>query len=226
MATPPFLVIVTGLRSEARLAQLAPGRTLIGGADRTRLASELNAALCEGAGAVLSFGLAAGLEPGCSPGTLVVPSQIIDGPARYETDTRWSQRMRSALGGARSEPMVGVDAPLVRPADKLQLHAMSGAIAADMESHIAAPLALRAGRPFAALRVICDPAERLLPPAALSGMKPDGGIDLVAVLLSLLRDPRQVSGLLRVAADARRAASVLTRCRASLGPEFACAPGS
>jgi adenosylhomocysteine nucleosidase len=89
-----------------------------------------------------------------------------------------------------------------------------------MESHFAARLALRTGRPFAALRVICDPAERALPPAALVGMKPDGRVDLAALLASLLRNPRQLPDLIRVASDARVALSVLTRCRTVLGPEL------
>ena len=221
MAKPPFLVVVTGLQAEARIASPTLGRALISGGDTMQLESELHGALSEGAGAVLSFGLAAGLEPGRSPGTLIVPGEIICGSARYRADTDWSERLRSALGGADSHPLIGVDAPLSRSADKLRLHEMSGAVAADMESHIAARLALPAGRPFAALRVICDPAGCDLPPSAVTGMKRDGRVDLAAVLLSLLRDPRQVAGLLRVAADARIAMSELKRCRHTLGPEFA-----
>jgi hypothetical protein len=132
--------------------------------------------------------------------------------------------MRSLLADADPGPVAGVDGPLIRPSDKVQLHQATGAIAADMESHLAARLARRAGRPFAALRVISDPAERELPPAAVVGMKPDGRIHVGAVLASLLRHPRQLPRLAQVAADARAAMAVLDRCRSALGPELGWAP--
>jgi len=215
-----FVVVVTGLLAEARLVQPVAGRAIAGGGDPARLEAELDRALADGAQAVLSFGLAAGLAPQRPPGTLLVPTEVIGGSQRYATDARWSQRMRCALGAADPGPVAGVDSPLRGPIDKAQLHQATGAVAADMESHFAARLALRTGRPFAALRVICDPAERALPPAALVGMKPDGRVDLAALLASLLRNPRQLPDLIRVASDARVALSVLTRCRTVLGPEL------
>jgi hypothetical protein len=86
-----------------------------------------------------------------------------------------------------------------------------------MESHIAARIAARHGVPFAACRVIIDPAERSLPPAALVGMRPDGRADALAVARSLWRQPGQATALLRVIADARAARSALFRGRRKLG---------
>jgi hopanoid-associated phosphorylase len=221
-----FLVVVCGLLAEARLAHPAPGRAIAGGGDPSRLETELERALSEGAGAVLSFGLAAGLAPGLAPGTLVIPDEIVSGPARYATDRRWSERMRSALGGADARALAGVDAPLVRSADKMQLHAATDAAAADMESHLAARLAQRAGRPFAALRAVSDAAGRSLPPAALAAMQSDGGVDVAAVIASVVRDPLQLPELVRVAGGARTAMRVLGRCRRVLGPGFGWSPAA
>jgi len=212
-----FLVVVTGLLAEARAARQPAGRTIAGGGDASRLETELARALAQGAGAVLSFGLAAGLEAERAPGTLVVPAEVVGAAARYATDPRWCDRLRSALGDADERPVAGIDAPLFRCADKAQLHSATGAIAADMESHVAARLALRAGRPFAVLRVISDPAERSLPPAAVVGMKADGSVNLGAVIASLLRDPGQLPELARIATEARAAMRVLGRCRRVLG---------
>jgi hypothetical protein len=86
-----------------------------------------------------------------------------------------------------------------------------------MESHIAAKIAARHGVPFAACRVIIDPAERSLPPAALVGMRDDGHPDAFAVIRSLCQQPRQTLALLRVIADARAARSALFRGRGLLG---------
>jgi hopanoid-associated phosphorylase len=215
-----FLVVVTGLLAEARVARPTPGRSIAAGGDIGRLEDELGRALSNGAGAVLSFGLAAGLQPGRTAGTLVIPAEVIGASRRYATDVSWSERLRAALGGADAQPLAGVDSPLIRAADKLHLHASTGAVAADMESHVAACLAHGAGRPFAVLRVISDPAERELPPAAVIGMRADGHVDLAAVIGSVAREPGQLPALLRVATDARAAIKVLGRCRRVLGPEF------
>jgi hopanoid-associated phosphorylase len=221
-----FVVVVTGLVAEARTAELPSGHAIAGGADPIRLEAELERALADGAQAILSFGLAAGLEAGQAAGTLVIPAEVIGANDRYATDPHWSDRMRAALGNADRRPIAGVDAPLIRPADKSQLHQSTGAVAADMESCGAARLALLAGKPFAALRVICDPAERALPPAAVVGMKADGRVNLAAVTASLLRHPRQLPGLLRVAAEARTAMRVLAGCRHTLGPDLGWVPTS
>jgi adenosylhomocysteine nucleosidase len=215
-----FVVVVTGLVAEAHRADLPSGRAIAGGADPIRLEAGLDRALSDGAEAILSFGLAAGLEAGRAAGTLVIPAEVVGANDRYATDPRWSERMRAALGDADQRPIAGVDAPLIRPADKARLHQTTGAIAADMESCGAARLALIAGKPFAVLRVICDPAERALPSAAVVGMKADGRVNLAAVLASLLRHPVQLPDLMRVALEARTAMRVLARCRRTLGPDL------
>jgi adenosylhomocysteine nucleosidase len=109
---------------------------------------------------------------------------------------------------------------VVARSDKRELHERAGTVAVDMESHIAARIAAAHGLPFAACRVIIDPAERTLPPAALVGMRADGKADVLAVLASLLRQPRQLFALLRVVADARAARSALFEGRRNLGADL------
>jgi adenosylhomocysteine nucleosidase len=220
------LVVVTGLLAEARAAAQPPGRVIAGGGDPIRLEAELARVLSDGAGAVLSFGLAAGLAAAQPSGSLVIPAEIVSGLDRYPTDPRWSAGMRAVLTDADPRPLAGVDAPLIRPADKWQLHMTTGAAAADMESHRAARLARLAGCPFAALRVVSDPSEQELPPAALVGMKPDGRVDLAAVIGSLLRHPGQLPELARLATGVRAAMLTLTRCRSVLGPELGWPPAA
>jgi hypothetical protein len=85
-----------------------------------------------------------------------------------------------------------------------------------MESHIAARVAARHGLPFAALRVISDAADTTLPPAALAGMRPDGGIAIGAVLASLVQNPAQLPALIRTARDAEKAFRTLGRVHDAL----------
>jgi adenosylhomocysteine nucleosidase len=65
--------------------------------------------------------------------------------------------------------------------------------------------------------VIIDPAHRALPPAALVNLRLDGTPDVVAVLRSVISQPRQLPALIRVAADARAAQLALRAGRQRLG---------
>src|ERR1700731_138469 len=112
-----FVVVVTGLLAEARLAQPLSGRAIAGGGDRVRLEAELDRGLEDGVQAVLRFGLAGGLAPQRPPGTLLVPTLVISESEHYATDARWTQAMRCALGAADPGPVAGVDSPLFRPID-------------------------------------------------------------------------------------------------------------
>src|SRR5262249_24186564 len=128
----------------------------------------------------------------------------------------WRGRLAARLSAARAGNLAGVDAPVLSPAAKQAL-AAGGALAVDMESHIAARLAAAHDLPFAALRVICDPTERAIPSAAIAGMREDGGTDLGAILRALLAAPSQLPAMIRLARDARAAFAALERCRDMLG---------
>lgn len=179
---------------------------------------KLEAAVEAGGRGIISIGIAGGLAPGLAPGDWVIASGVVtDEGTRVATDSRWSQRLLQALPNAVYADISGVDAPVSDRADKRVLHEAAGTVAVDMESHIAARIAARHGVPFAAARVIIDPAERTLPPAALVGMREDGHPDVMAVLGSLWQQPGQAFALLRVIADARAARNALFRGRRRLG---------
>jgi adenosylhomocysteine nucleosidase len=111
----------------------------------------------------------------------------------------------------------------VTTAEKADLHQTTGALAVDMESHIVARVAQRRHLPFTATRVICDPAHHALPPAARIAMKADGGIDLAAVLRSLLAQPSQLPALALTGWEAERSFRSLLRGHRRLGPGL-CGP--
>ena len=82
MTRGSFLLVVSGLRAEARIAARTGVRALAGGGNAARLAAAINRGICEGANGLLSFGMAGGLEPGLAPGTIVVPGVVIAGTER------------------------------------------------------------------------------------------------------------------------------------------------
>jgi adenosylhomocysteine nucleosidase len=214
------VIAVTGLKAEARLAA-GPGiRVVTGGGEK--LLRDLEAAAKDKASAIISFGIAGGLCPSLAPGTKLVAEKIVtrDGGA-FLSDPSWTKRMSAALGGAPIVTMAGVDSPVSDGAARQALLAETGAVSVDTESHIAAEFAAAYNLPFAAFRVVADPAGRELPHAALVAMRPDGGLAFGAMARSILRDPGQIRDLIRVARDARAGFASLFRGRQMLAERFA-----
>jgi hopanoid-associated phosphorylase len=215
MAAPPVIVAVTGLRFEADIAAGAGVRVVC--QQNATLATHLDAALADGCAGVISFGTAGGLTDTLRPGDWVIARAVIAGTRRMDCDTAWSAALRRALPDAHYADLAGVPGALADPAAKRAVRDTTGAIAADMESHIAAALAQAHDLPFACCRVIIDPLERTLPPAALNATRTDGSTDIGAVLRSLLARPTQLPALLALARDAGSARRALTQGRARLG---------
>lgn len=190
------LIIACGLKREARIFD-RPGRDIfvvIGGGNAATLDRDLDGQAGLFPGIILSCGIAGALTP-----TLVPGDVVIDGDAAVV------DRLARALPHAHRGGIVGNDAIVATASEKRLLNERTGALAVDMESHVAARVASRKGLPFAALRVISDRAEDDLPPAALVGMRPDGGMALGAVLTSLARAPRQLPALIRTGRQADQA---------------------
>jgi adenosylhomocysteine nucleosidase len=209
------IVAVTSLALEARIAG-GPGVSVIC-SQGERLAAALESAVERGACGIISFGVAGGLAPGLAVGDWIAATAVITGQRRFPTDPTWTRSLRDRLPQAVQADILGMDTPAADPGRKQLLYAQMGAVAVDMESHIAAEIAAAHQIPFAASRVIIDPADRPLPPAALVGLRSDGTADVVAVFRSVLEQPGQLPALLRTALDARIAGAALRRGRRMLG---------
>jgi len=211
-----MIIAVTGLLREARIVGGADVTVIAGGGDAAGLEAAIEAVVSGSAG-VISIGLGGALAPGLRPGDWVVGSGVVTGRARIPTESDWSGRLASRLSGAVVGDVVGSDAMVADAEAKAALHAATGALVVDMESHIAARVAGRHGLSFAVARVISDAADRALPRAAQAGMRPDGGMDVLAVLKSLAADPRQLPALIRTGLEAETAFRALFRGRQLLG---------
>ena len=211
--------VVTGLRSEiAALEAVWPGGAFTyfaAGGSAARAAEAAQRMAAQGATLLISVGLAGGLDPAARPGDLVLASAVIAPDGRsYDADPAWRGKLAAAFGpGARwTQPKIlGRDEAVLSVRAKSALFQRTGAVAVDMESHGVAHAAAAAGIPFIALRIVADPAERAIPQAALAGMKPDGTVDPVAVLLRLAPTPWKLPGLLRLAGESRQAHESLGR---------------
>ena len=210
------LIAATGLAHEARLLTGPGVLAVAGGGSSAKLEAALAAAAADARG-ILSVGLAGALAPELAPGDWVVAQAVICGDDQIPTDPAWRDALLARLPGARAGAFLGSDAMVTDAAEKRRAHARTGAVAVDMESHVAARVARRFGLPFAAARVISDAADRSLPAAVRVGMRPDGGMALGPVLAALARDPGQLASLIRTGLEARRAFAALRRARGTWG---------
>lgn len=221
--TLPVLA-VTGLAREARLAA-GPGITTIwAGGDPTRLRAILSERIQPNCRAVVSIGVAGGLDPTLVPGDVIVATGVAGPDRRYEVSLDLAHRLTARLSQHPKlvvlANLAGVDAAVMSAEAKTALRDATGAHAVDMESHVAAAFAAAHGLPFAAVRVVCDPADRTLPHVVANALRPDGEISLLGVLGGLVRRPMQLVAIPRLAADFAEGFRALQRCRELLGLGF------
>jgi adenosylhomocysteine nucleosidase len=211
------LLIVTGLYSEARIAAGAGMTVICSSSDPGQLRAQLNAFDHASVRGIISFGIAGGLDPSLKAGDLVVASEIMAADNRWTTAPALSEALVDGANIGRRRivagTIVGAEEIILDPRDKVVLHRQTGATAVDMESHIAAAYAALVGLPFAALRVINDPASRSLPALALNALKPNGDICPRKVLRGVARRPAMIPSLMRTAHDFNRAIATLRRAR-------------
>jgi hopanoid-associated phosphorylase len=217
MPPRPHVIVVTGMAFEAGIAA-GPGVVALTGRDASPEA--ISAAVREGCRGIISFGIAGGLTPELKPGTCIVARSVVTNDRKYHSHGEWFDRLLTAIPGSIHADIAGAETPVCSPGDKTKMAAATGAVAVDMESAGSAMAAFKHKLPFAALRVVADPSHRSLPPAALSERLIDGTTDLSAVWRSIVAQPGQLSGLLRLALDTRTARAALVRSRRLLGHGF------
>jgi hopanoid-associated phosphorylase len=200
--------IVVGMQSEAAL--LAPGAMVVCSGGRPARAEELVRYLIEaGAEGVVSFGVAGGLDPRLVPGDLVIGTEVDLGGASLKADQEWAKRLHNALPKSHMGIVCSAQDAVLTPAAKASLQAESGGLTIDLESGAVAEACAAAGRPFAVIRAVADPAERAIPEFALKGLAEDGRTKALPVILGLLGRPHQLPALLGLARDNRAALASL-----------------
>jgi adenosylhomocysteine nucleosidase len=215
------VIALVGMAFEAKIAAGPDVLVFSRNAER-ELALAVTDAARLGCRGIISFGVAGGLTGGLRTGDWVVASAVVESQVVRATDLAWSSELLDALGDAVHAPIVGVDVPIAEPAIKRELYRTTGAVAVDMESHVVARLATAHGLAFTALRVVVDPADRVIPSSALMGMGAGTGgrADGLAVLRELFARPSQLPRLVRISLDAFIARTEMQRVRRLVGPHF------
>jgi adenosylhomocysteine nucleosidase len=166
-----------------------------------------------GASALLSFGLAGGLDPALCAGRVVLPEEIISrSGARVATSTEWRRHLRLAL--AELEPvtagrLLASAQPLSSVAEKTAAFRETGAVAVDMESLAVGEVAAAHDLPFIAVRVIVDGAADLLPRAVTAAGR-GGQLSMLRLIGGLIIAPQDIVPLIRLARRYRTATRSLS----------------
>jgi len=222
------LGIITGLVREAACFDFLPEtqrpRVLCEGIGPSRAADGARKLITEGCDALISFGIAGGLDPALNPATIILAEAVLAADASNRpTDGSWQKRLcrqLEATSTVSTGTLFGSDRIIETPADKRRLFEATGAVAVDMESHGIAAVAAEAGVPFLVVRLISDPATGSIPPAALKGVGLNGRERHLAVVGGLLRRPGDLPALLRLRRDSMRAVAGLRRVAALVSPRF------
>ncbi len=171
---------------------------------------------------MVSWGVAGALVPELSPGTILLPQQVLtcDGE-ELATDSRWRMDVYRAL-----QPMFAVHGGrlldsrevLSTRVAKTRVAQASGAIAVDMELAAVGRAAAGAGKPFVVLRVVVDALVDTLPRDVERWIDEAGNRRLIAAYEIEFR-PACWTGLFKLSRRYRQALRALTDSAQVLVPQ-------
>ncbi|HEY6620822.1 MAG TPA: hypothetical protein VIY68_14850 [Steroidobacteraceae bacterium] len=210
--------VVAALASEARalgpsmrrvgtppLSELALGDgslLALSGIGRAAAAAAAQSLVDAGVSALMTFGLAGGLDPALKSGSVVIPCELLSTEGtRYAACRAWRERVAAAIS-----PLCAVTAGnlltsthvIDTPADKAAAFRNSGAAAVDMESAAVAEIAAKHNLPVIAVRVIADTAADMLPRAVVAASKA-GRVQFARLIGGLILAPHEIASLIRLA---------------------------
>ncbi|AEI37295.1 MAG: phosphorylase [Zymomonas mobilis subsp. pomaceae] len=212
------ILAVTGIDREAKAAaQCDKVLSLTSGGDALTLERSLNQIMqANTISGLVSFGLAGALDTDLKVGDWVLATAV-KGGFEAECDLGWQVVIRTFLPSIKSGIFYADGTLISDMSEKKRIAADEKAIAVDMESHIVARIAEQYNCPFIILRVISDQADHTLPPAFSVAMRPDGSVDVPALLGSLLCHPTQLPAFVTAAKAATKALKQLSRVNLLFG---------
>lgn len=187
----------------SELAVLGAGSLLaLSGIGRAAAAAAAQALVDAGVSALMTFGMAGGLDPALKPGSVVIPREVIspDG-TRYAACRAWREQVAAAVSALRAVSegnLLTSTQAIETPADKAAAFHTTGAAAVDMESAAVAEIAAKHNLPFIAVRVIVDTAADMLPRAVVAASRA-GKVQLARLIGGLILAPREIASMIRLA---------------------------
>ena len=187
----------------SELAQLGEGSLLaLSGIGRAAATTAAQALVDAGVAALMSFGMAGGLDPKLVPGSVIIPCELLSSDGeRYVACRAWREQVAAAVGpvcALAEGNLLSSAHALETPADKAAAYRNTGAVAVDMESAAVARVAARHKLPFIAVRVIVDTAADALPRAVVAASRA-GRVQFARLIGGLILAPREIADMVRLA---------------------------
>ena len=191
------------VRRDQALASLSDGTLLVVSGMGAAAAAQGAMRLVEaGAGALMSWGLAGGLDPALAAGTVLLPHEVISPEGRVlPTAWKWRERLSDAVAAsctACGGRLLTWREPIASPADKAIAFRQAAAAAVDLESFAVAAVAARHGLPFLAVRAIADTGLDGLPRSLIAAAAAGGDMPMGRVLGALVRAPADLPAFIRL----------------------------
>ncbi len=213
------VIVVTGTLREGSVVPTEGVEVIAGGSDPDALARRLQDVARYSAG-IMSFGMCGGIDRNLKLGQWIIGKRLT-GAFHTKCDDLWVRALSARLPQARVGTFHADGHLLAEFREKAEFSWSSAALAADMESHIAAEAAALANVPFVILRCISDVADMDLPPAVGVAMRPDGGVDVGAIMRSIVSSPGQLPSLASTVVGFARAYGVLMAGTKEVGQRMA-----
>ena len=218
------LGIVAALEMERRWIGAPEPLVELSGVGDARAENAAHRLVDRGATALVSWGVAGGLDPNLEPGTVVLPDAVVhpDGSSQ-EVDLAWRDRLLERVSGRvviSTLSLYHASSALTLPDEKRAVYERFGAGAVDMESAAVAAIAAEMGIPFIVVRVVVDAAGVRLPEVALT-MCDEGGRLKKSAVLGLIFQPGEWRGMLSLGRANAAAGRSMRKLWSAAGPDLA-----
>jgi adenosylhomocysteine nucleosidase len=187
----------------SELAAFSDGALLaVSGIGRDAAERAARALVDAGVAALMTFGMAGGLDPALAAGSVVLPCELISADGiRFLASRSWRERVAAAVSPLRAVSagnLLTSTRAIDTPAGKSAAFRDTGAAAVDMESAAVAAIASLHNLPFIAVRVIVDTAADALPRAVVNASRA-GRVQIGRLIAGLIMAPGEIAALIRLA---------------------------
>lgn len=207
--------ILSALPFEARHLTARGYLMHVTGIGAERAAQGARYLVSKGARALISWGIAGGLDPSLRNGRIIIPDKVIDLQSNvFFTDDYLKKQIIQKLQlhlPSHHGPLLQTDKVITSVHEKQNLFKQYQAHAIDMESAAIASVAKEAGLSFTAIRVITDTAHTSLPHWLAHSFNDENKLHAGKFMWGLCRYPRTWKSLTKLVLHGIRAGNSLKK---------------